>query len=429
MFFYQLKNNIDCPKLSKIIDRLFTFQGLEKKRKKQNMERCRDIFQEKGYKLIVYSKDNYSFYHCLYMTVLDNKQDVTPKKAIQKQNDLFEFEKKNPMYYHLFLPQCIECDGKLPPKDCLSADLKIIQKGKKNPTPREIFAAAEMLQRNICVIRFDHAVGTDIERLTGYMFAPTNKQLLDMEPLYLLMMEQYGGCTIFGRFCRVDDMTNLKSYPGDIANLNHSQCFGLRFVNDFSILFSYSVAFGEKPDVKDLFRRLSLEFYRTEEHHERILNIICNFELEEDNFELFCKYADNTITEETSVGVKKRILKTHIVAVQRRLKPPGEGELFALSSVFNVDLIIDTTGRDEWETYMSVVGCYLSCFDSPILLRSQSTNSVYMPYVTEPHTCSCRQQKPKIPGHIGKIKSNINEIVCMYSYVAKQFLRNIFEAN
>lgn len=182
MFFYQLKNNIDCPKLSKIIDRLFTFQGLEKKRKKQNMERCRDIFQEKGYKLIVYSKDNYSFYHCLYMTVLDNKQDVTPKKAIQKQNDLFEFEKKNPMYYHLFLPQCIECDGKLPPKDCLSADLKIIQKGKKNPTPREIFAAAEMLQRNICVIRFDHAVGTDIERLTGYMFAPTNKQLLDMEP-------------------------------------------------------------------------------------------------------------------------------------------------------------------------------------------------------------------------------------------------------
>lgn len=389
----------------------------------QNMELCRNIFQEKGYKLTVYSKDNYSFYHCLYMAALDNKQDVTPKKAMQKENDLFEFEKKNPMYYHLFLSQCVECDGKLPPKDCLSADLKIIQKEKKPPTPREIFAAAEMLQRNICVIRFDHAVGMDIERLKGYMFAPTNKQLLDMEPLCLLMMEQYGGCTIFGRFCQADDMTDLKSYPGDIANINHSQCFGLRFVNDFSILFSCNVAFGEKPDVTDLFRRLSLEFYKTEEHHERILNIICNFELEEDNFELFCKYADNTTTEETSAGVKKKILKTHIEAVQKRMKPPGEGELFALSTVFNVDLIIETTGRDEWETYMSVVGCYLSCFDSPILLRSQSRNNVYMPYVTESHTCSCRQQKPKIPGHIGKIKSNIYESVCMYSHmnIAKHF--------
>lgn len=109
------------------------------------------------------------------MAILDNKQDVTPKKAMQKQNELFEFEMKNPIYYHMFLPQCVECDGDCPPRDCLSADLKTIQKGKKPPTPREIFAAAEMLQRCICVIRFDHVAGGHIERLKGYMFAPTNK--------------------------------------------------------------------------------------------------------------------------------------------------------------------------------------------------------------------------------------------------------------
>lgn len=94
------------------------------------MERCQDIFRTKRYKLNVYSKDNYSFYHCLNMAILDNKQDVTPKKAMQKQNELFEFEMKNPIYYHMFLPQCVECDGDCPPRDCLSADLKTIQKGK-----------------------------------------------------------------------------------------------------------------------------------------------------------------------------------------------------------------------------------------------------------------------------------------------------------
>lgn len=388
--------------------------------KQENMERCQEIFRNEGYKLDVYSKDNYSFYHCLNMAVSDKKQDITLKKAMQKQNDLFEFEMKNPIYYHLFLPQCFECDGKLHARDCLSYDLKTIQKGKKPPTPREIFAAAEMLQRCICVIRFDHVARWDIKRLKGYMFAPTNKQVLDTEPICILMMEQYGGCIIFGRICRVDDLANLKSCPGNIANLNHKQCFGLRFVNEFSVLFDCHVAFGERADVKDLYRRLSLEFYGTEMHHDRILNIICNLELEEDNLELFCKYADNTITEETSVGVKRKILKTHIEAVKKRMKPPGEGELFALSSVFNVDLIVDNTGRDEWETYMSVVCCYLSCFDSPIILRVQGRNGVYMPYVTEPGTCSCRQQKPQILGHIGKVKGNIHKTVCMFRYVEKQ---------
>lgn len=352
------------------------------------------------------------------MAVLDNEQNVTLKKAKQTQNDLFEFEMKNPIYYHLFLPQCVECDGKLPPIDCLSADLKIIKKEKKPPTPREIFAAAEMLQRCICIIRFDHAAGVDIEKLKGYVFAPTN-ELLDMEPICILMLEQYGGCVTFSRICRVDITADLKPCPGNIVNLNHRQCFGLRFVNEFSVLFDCNVVFGEQTEVKELFRRLSLEFYGTEKHHDRILNIICNLELEEDNLELFCKYADNTITEETCIDAKKRILKTHIKAVKKRIKPPGEGELFALSSVFNVDLIVDNTGRGEWVTYMSVICCYLSSFDSPIILRIESKNGDYMPYVTEPDTCSCRQQKPQIQGHIGIVKANIHDAVCMYRYVAK----------
>lgn len=146
------------------------------------------------------------------MTDLDIKQDVTTEKARQKQKDVFEFEVKNSIYFHLFLPQSVECDGKLSPRDCFLADLNIIRKEEKTPTPREIFAAAEMLQKFICVFRYDYAAERDIERLKGYLFAPTNKQL-DMEPICILMMEQYGGCITFGRLCREDGLTDLKCCP------------------------------------------------------------------------------------------------------------------------------------------------------------------------------------------------------------------------
>lgn len=377
------------------------------------MDEPKKIFQGKGYTLTAYPADCYSFYYCL-MAEMDRKP-LNQRKAREMQSELFEFQMKNPMYYHLFLPQCVTYDDLLSSNDCLQLEFKKIINAKKHPTPREVFAAAEMLQRYICVIRFDRSVERDIHKLQGYIFAPTSKENLHMEPLCLLMLVKTDGVGEFGRIGLKEKIKDLKSCPGQMVNLDHKHCFGLRFVNDFSVLFDRRVAYGQKSDVKDLFRRLSLEFYGTENHHRRILNIICNFELEEDNLELFCKYADDTITEETSLDDKKKRLKTHVKDVRSRMKAAGEGELFAVSSVYNVDMIIDITGRDEWETYMSVVCCYLSCFDSPIILRVQGRdNKLYMPYVTESRTCSCRQQKPQIQGHIGKVKGNIHEAVCRY---------------
>uniref|UniRef100_A0A8W8J9N4 Uncharacterized protein n=1 Tax=Magallana gigas TaxID=29159 RepID=A0A8W8J9N4_MAGGI len=375
-----------------------------------NIEILQELYRGQGYTFTAYPADCYSFYYCL-MEEMDRKP-LNQRKARKMQSELFEFQMKNPMYYHLFLPQCVTYDYLLSSNDCLQLEFKKIINAKKPPTPREVYAAAEMLQRYICVIRFDRSVGSDIQKLQGYIFAPTSKENLHMEPLCLLMLVKADGVFEFGKIGHNDKIKDLKSCPGQIVNICHKHCFGLRFVNDFSVLFDRKVAYGEKSDVRELFRRLSLEFYGTENHHRRILNIICNFELEEDNLELFCKYADNTITDETRLDDKRKRLMTHVKEVRNRQKAAGEGELFAVSSVFNIDMIIDITGEDEWETYMSVVCCYLSCFDSPIILRVQGRdNKLYIPYVTESYTCSCRQQKPEIQGHIGKVRSNIHEAV------------------
>nr|XP_034334563.1 uncharacterized protein LOC105345630 [Crassostrea gigas] len=391
------------PGLRKMGNSCEMFQG-------NNIEILQELYRGQGYTFTAYPADCYSFYYCL-MEEMDRKP-LNQRKARKMQSELFEFQMKNPMYYHLFLPQCVTYDYLLSSNDCLQLEFKKIINAKKPPTPREVYAAAEMLQRYICVIRFDRSVGSDIQKLQGYIFAPTSKENLHMEPLCLLMLVKADGVFEFGKIGHNDKIKDLKSCPGQIVNICHKHCFGLRFVNDFSVLFDRKVAYGEKSDVRELFRRLSLEFYGTENHHRRILNIICNFELEEDNLELFCKYADNTITDETRLDDKRKRLMTHVKEVRNRQKAAGEGELFAVSSVFNIDMIIDITGEDEWETYMSVVCCYLSCFDSPIILRVQGRdNKLYIPYVTESYTCSCRQQKPEIQGHIGKVRSNIHEAV------------------
>lgn len=101
--------------------------------------------------------------------------------------------------------------------------------------------------------------------------------------------------------------------------------------------------------------------------------------------------------------------------IRKREKAPGECELYALASVYNVDLILEKTGRGEWQSYMSVVSNFLCCFDSPIILMKCRGNEWnYDAKVTTQNTCSCCQDIPVIKGCIGEITTDIHATVCTY---------------
>lgn len=374
------------------------------------------IFEENGYKLTTFSEDHLSFYFCL-LEAKGKGKNVTRRDTRIMQNTLFEFEKENSLYFSLFVPTSdVPFDGTFSSENSLKRCLVNIKRREKPPTPREVFAAAEMLERYFYIIQYDYSVGKDIHKLKGYIFAPTNKQVVDKETVCLLMLKNpCSGARQFISMSRLDNKNDLQSFPGIMVNKDHIHCFGLRFVNKFSTLFDRSVAYGVEPRPKDFYRRLSLEFYGAELHHDQILKTICDFELEEDNLETFCKHADYTITEETSLDDKRKILKTHIETIRKRTKPPSEGEFFAVSSIYNVNIIVDKTGKDEWELYTPVVcSSYLNCFQSPIILSTDTGQTHFTPCVTKSNTCSCRQQIPKIQGQIGKVKANIYMIVCKY---------------
>lgn len=134
--------------------------------------------------------------------------------------------------------------------------------------------------------------------------------------------------------------------------------------------------------------------------------------------DIFYKYADSSLTEETNLKLKekRKILKTHTEEVRLRSKHFGDGEFYALASVYNVDVIVDTSGRGEWKTFMTML-CDMFCFDSPVFLQNKKRvekNKDYRPFDTNLKKCSCDLEKPEMQEHLGKIKGKVHEAVCMY---------------
>lgn len=105
------------------------------------------------------------------------------------KNEILEYEKENSTHFHLFQPQCIECDGNHSGSSCLKTDHQRALKEMKPPSPRECFAAANLLQKHICVILCKEFVANDVQNLQGYIFSPTNIKEMDSQPVFMLMSE------------------------------------------------------------------------------------------------------------------------------------------------------------------------------------------------------------------------------------------------
>lgn len=103
---------------------------------------------------------------------------------------------------------------------------------------------------------------------------------------------------------------------------------------------------------------------------------------------------------------------------------PGDGEFYALSSVYNVDIIVDKTGRGQWQKFMAVVCTYASSFDSLIILQNQGQKGkvCYGPYVTQPDSCFCCQNIPEIQGSKkSKITFTCRSVSIIYRSFSLQF--------
>lgn len=379
------------------------------------MEGITKILKKEGFGLIRQPRDHNAFYYIVH-AIKNSPEKPYWWKIRKMKNEIFKFEVSNALYFHLFLPQCIECDGKVSPEKCLERDFDLSRDEKRSPSPREMFAASEVLQRNICLYRISASSVKDVSDFRGFIFTPILRHCYAREPVCIVMLERNDGYPDFAVIDFLNHEKDLKSCPGVLVNREHVDCFGLKFANNFENLFT-TPTYSCYKNVTDLFERFSLEFYGHEEHYIRVRNAVCDFEVNEENVELFCKYADESSNEleDIELGEKEKRLAKHIEDVRSGSKSPGRGERFALSSVFNVDIFIGKNGGNDWDLYMPVSSIYTKCLDSPILLQVQRKESLhYLPFVSHENQCACKQTRPVIRGHIGMIADNIHKNVCMY---------------
>jgi hypothetical protein len=381
------------------------------------MERIASILTREGFGLIQQPRDHGAFYYILH-TIKNTSEKPSWWKIRKVKKEIVEFEISNALYFHLFLPQCIECNENVSSEKCLERDFDRAQDEKRSPSPREIFAASEVLQRNICLYRMNASSMKSISDFRGFLFTPVLRHCIEREPVCIVMLERNDGFPDFGLIDFQNHERDLNSCPGVLVNRKHVDCFGLKFANTFESLFAKPY-YGSHKNATDLFKRFSLEFYGQEEQYSRIRNAVCDFELSEENVELFFKYADDSLNEleELKPSEKEKHLSSHLEGIRSGLKSPGRGELYALSSVLNVDIFIGQTGRDDWDLYMPVSSTYTKCLQSPILLTlQQKDSSHYLPFVSHENQCSCKQTRPVIRGHIGMIADNIYKNVCKYTF-------------
>ena len=158
------------------------------------MEKYLERFKEKGFSF-TFNKGDHSFFHCLYSEPYKSPSDAS-KNANRLQKELFELEFNNSTYFHIFQPCYNPCDGDHFAVGCLKKELEKMRKEKKPPSPREVFAAADLLQRYICLYRCQDVNRIDIQNFRGYVFAPINKNCIDEEPLCILMSVSYTHLTL-----------------------------------------------------------------------------------------------------------------------------------------------------------------------------------------------------------------------------------------
>ncbi|XP_062619667.1 uncharacterized protein LOC134281200 [Saccostrea cucullata] len=377
------------------------------------MERIKAILEKEGFGLIWQPRDENAFYYII-QAIKNNSEKRSWWDMRKTKNEIFEFELQYALYFHLFLTQCIACDGGHPAEDCLEKDFKQSRAEKRSPSPREIFATSEVLQRTICLYRICALSVKTIKDFQGFIFTPFLRNMCTLEPICIVMLERSDGFPDFGLIdFKSHDEKILSTCPGVLLNLEHKDCLGFKFTNNYDLLFTRS-SYGRDDHVTDLFRRISFEVYNNDEHFVRIIHAICDIELKEDNVDVFYKYAEESFREDIELDEKERLLREHVEKVRSQSKDPGKGEMLALSSVLNADIFIGKENRDCWELYMPVTSTYARCHHSPILLHvilQNQDSSCYKPYITNKNECACCQDKPFILGHIGMVAENLHQTV------------------
>ncbi|KAK3097096.1 hypothetical protein FSP39_006324 [Pinctada imbricata] len=365
---------------------------------------CR-ILRRSGYDIKTYQNDRNEFFQ-----IVGEDFPGKSKSASSMRKEICEFEEKHRQYFQLFLARNLSRPlTQSEPSENFRDDLNITRKKGTAPTPREVFAAAELLQRSIYIFEFSGTKDRDIDAMTGVVYAPVIRLELPtaankMTMLIMALDDRNQMIPYFARIIPRNDGDTIIPYPAPVYNADHKNCIQARFRNTFLDMHTF-YSMGQEADKKDFFRRLSIEVYGTDQYSNMVKKLICDLEMEDDNLDVFTKFIEGH-QEDSALDERKREMREHVEKLRAGTKMLGDGELFAAASIFNVSIFVDKGCADLWELFCPLGDTYAITFDSPIAFKRQTVDR-YMPFVTNSRKCACEQGKINVKGKVVVVKEDI----------------------
>ena len=160
---------------------------------------------------------------------------------------------------------------------------------------------------------------------------------------------------------------------------------------------------AENGESHNLFTCLSIVFYGHTKYRDRVKEMICSFESEEDHKEMLlslipCAHEKN----------KSNMATEHVTKIRAETYHPDEAEFFAAASIFNIPIFLDKNGDRIWSVYMPLTGSYGNPFQSHVVL-TKVEEAKYRVEINTKEQCLCQQKQPVVKGKLEPIKEQIFE--------------------
>ncbi|OWF56380.1 hypothetical protein KP79_PYT14392 [Mizuhopecten yessoensis] len=320
-----------------------------------------------------------------------------PKSARSAMGKV-QLEKDHQLFFLAFEPPYdLYDEGKVDPKAILKTDLNNNKTLRAVPTRRDMYAAAEFLQRSIHMIYW-YRTGVQMERI-----APPFTYYETEDIIYILSVSQPNK-TAYVQLTPTEGLTDVK-----IAK--YSQCQELAFRRSFSHrhydaektnteligdewMVDQSV---DNHQTANLFYSMSKAMYGFQDYHEYVRELVMTCLREDELAEAFFDSTkdDNvseTLTLKEKVRRKKENRRKYISDLQKGQTIPGTVELYAAAYLYRTEIFVERKDRKGWDVYHPLSLPRSRRTGAPFITLS---NSLRLCIPTQ-HECSCNLVRPPV---------------------------------
>lgn len=430
----------------------------------------REITKDHGLEVVEGKHDGRDFYRFISIEIYGNDRQISKSRKLVCN---FQKENNNQPYFELFLPGLREDEIKNKnPRLLFRDDICTSSRSNINPTARDVYAAAEILGRRICILTIDLDLNEYFEDdnidLKWKTYQPvlhrkTDEKKGDLKCLLVIKGEEI-------EFFRLKDLPEPKTEKSESCSegklsdnpcmpwkcasetgtvsptkgstingnaasnievqdfviplllVDSDRCHENKFENVLYVNNEKSIA-GEttidldswSPDLylgddHSLYRCISREMYGTDDYWTLVKAHIINLEENQDYVNVFSHF----VGESEDVKQKEADFKKHIQDLKTDAKEPGRGEIFAAASLLYLDIYVVTkkVEQSSWELYRPITNQLMlkKKMDSHIVLSFNPVTEQFMRLMPLSGKRNRRSNVPKVQGNLIRLQLNISQV-------------------